>query len=110
LLSPVTQAAHARKRPVLQVRSSNPYDKQITTFDADGHIMQLQYAQKAVNKGSSALFLHHNNHIVAVLQSTTTSSGTSSVTSGTSSNNVKHRENKSLFRINHGILAKMTGL
>jgi len=118
LLSPVTQAAHARKRPVLQVRSSNPYDKQITTFDADGHIMQLQYAQKAVNKGSSALFLHHNNHIVAVLQSTTTSSGTNSGTSsvtsgtssGTSSSNVKHRENKSLFRINHGILAKMTGL
>lgn len=105
LLSPVTLAAHARKRPVVQIRSSNPYDKQITSFDTNGHIMQLQYAQKAVSKGSSALFVHHGNHIIAVLQSSTTTT-----TSNSNSNSNSNQKNKSLFRIHHGMLVKMTGL
>mmetsp|Transcript_2394 Transcript_2394/g.3687 ORF Transcript_2394/g.3687 Transcript_2394/m.3687 type:complete len:404 (+) Transcript_2394:75-1286(+) len=102
---PVTLAAHARKRPTVasasQRRSaSNPYDKQITTFDTDGHIMQLQYAQKAVSKGSSALFMHYKDQIIAVLQTN----------HGTSPQNKSDYKNKSLHRIHHGMFAKMTGL
>lgn len=103
---PVTLAAHARKRPTVasasQRRSaSNPYDKQITTFDTDGHIMQLQYAQKAVSKGSSALFIHYKDQIIAVLQTTN---------HGNSPQNKSDYKNKSLYRIHHGMFAKMTGL
>ena len=103
---PVTLAAHARKRPTVasasQRRSANnPYDKQITTFDTDGHIMQLQYAQKAVSKGSSALFIHYKDQIIVVLQTTNHDK---------SPQNKSDYKNKSLYRLHHGMFAKMTGL
>mmetsp|Transcript_8449 Transcript_8449/g.15936 ORF Transcript_8449/g.15936 Transcript_8449/m.15936 type:complete len:357 (+) Transcript_8449:55-1125(+) len=90
----LTSAAHARKRPIQVVpRRSNSYDKQVTTFDPQGNLLQLEYAQRAASRGSFGLFFHLGDCIIAVLESSS----------------VKER-NRSLFRIHDGMLAKMTGL
>jgi hypothetical protein len=89
-----TCAAHARKRPVQVVpRRSNTYDKQVTTFDPQGNLLQLEYAQRAASRGSFGLFFHLGDCIIAVLESSSA-----------------EEKNKSLSRIHDGMLAKMTGL
>ncbi|GFH55952.1 hypothetical protein CTEN210_12428 [Chaetoceros tenuissimus] len=96
-----TFAAHARKRPTVVVpQRSNPYDKQITTFDPQGQLLQLQYAQEAANKGSSAIFINFGDVIIAVLQNDLHSFY----------NQKTKMRNKSLYRIHDGMFAKMTGL
>jgi len=91
-----TDAAHARKRIVqgMMPRRSNSYDKQITTFDPKGNLLQLEYAQRAASKGSTGLFFCIGEDcIIAVLESTSS-----------------EEQNRSMYRIHDGILAKMTGL
>jgi 20S proteasome, alpha and beta subunits len=90
----LTCAAHARKRPVQVVpRRSNSYDKQVTTFDPQGNLLQLEYAQRAASRGSFGLFFHLGDCIIAVLESSS-----------------EEEKNKSLSRIHDGMLVKMTGL
>lgn len=89
-----TSAAHARKRPVQAVpRRSTTYDKQITTFDPQGQLLQLEYAQRAASKGSTGLFFHLGDCIIAVLESASF-----------------EERNQSMYRIHDGMLVKMTGL
>lgn len=128
-------AAHARKRPVaIRSASNSPsYDKQITTFDPRGQLLQVQYSQRAAEKGSSGLFLkvdgaafgagaaHEETQnvdiIVAVVASASTSE-TSTVrnrledtnTRNTRTSTNRHCANKSMYRMHDGIMAKMTGL
>jgi 20S proteasome alpha/beta subunit len=117
-----TEAAHARKRPSEVRKSSssttNTYDKQITTFDPQGHLLQVQYAQRAAERGSSGLFLkidgggsgsgEEQDIIVAVVASDNASARTTCTGNSINGNNCS--ENKGMYRIHDGIMAKMTGL
>lgn len=93
-----TSAAHARKRPSVSVPNrSNQYDKQITTFSENGELLQLHYAQEAVNRGSKAIYIRLNDMIIAVVEQKDAESLSSPSNSG-------------MYRIHDGIMVKMTGL
>jgi 20S proteasome alpha/beta subunit len=116
---PFAQAAHARKRPTVTVRSNiNKYDRQITTFDPSGHLLQVEYAHESTKRGNTCAFVNYNNDvIVAVVKRRNYGGGKSTVgddvggtSTSTPSFSIRNGGDTGMYRISDGIFCKMTGL
>jgi 20S proteasome alpha/beta subunit len=99
-----SQAAHSRRRVVVtRSDTSSFYDREITTFNPQGRLEQVEYGMMASQRGGSIGALKCNNTLYLLVERPFSSSTSSSSTWGTSIDKV-HRIDDNKFLLTTGLV------
>ena len=131
----ISEAAHARKRPTTTSSSSSSssnhpstkYDRQITTINPNGRLLQVDYSNECTKRGQCCIFVNYKNElIISVIQRRKDKNddldndddydndrkrqNNHTTTNKNNKNSNISPMNLGMHRISDGILCKMTGL